>query len=527
MLKRINWKSVFKCFAWLFCLGGIVTLMSFVNIKKRTVNCTNIKIMIPGADNFIEREEIDAILKQNEGQLIGRKLEGINLHGIEDKIKTNPYIAMATIYADMDGVIHIDISQRQPLMRIINVTGQDFYIDRNGLKMPVSPNFTANVLVANGKIPEHFNGKVDTLTTKMAADLYKTAKFLKKDSLWDAQIEQLFVNDKDDIELIPRVGNQRIILGNADSLEVKMGNLRIFYKQAMPQVGWDTYKTINIKYTNQVICERSKPDSLHHTSVAGHAAFKPTVATEKKVMDSIVKAEIASELKNNPQEDTEIETVPENKTSSPVVKPVHKDVVVPVHKPEIKVVHKPDVKIVHQPEIKTVHKPEVKATHLPEVKLVHQPAAKPAHQPEAKKEVNKPVVKPWHKPAEKKTAAVEEKKEIPEKKKRPLEKRSALGDEVPVKKPENKAPLNKPENKAPVNKPGVKATVKKPEIKTTEKKTDVKTTAKKTESKTPGKKTTKFPEIRWLKPEPKKVVKPKAVKPKAAQPKMVNLHDDN
>jgi len=510
MLKRVDWKSVFKCFAWIVCLGGIVTLMSFVNIKKRTVNCTNIRILIPGADNFIEREEIDAILKQSEGQLIGRKLEGINLHAIEDKIKTNPYIAVATIYADMDGVIHIEISQRQPLLRIINAGGQDFYIDRNGLKMPVSPNFTANVLVANGHIPERFMGKVDTLNTRMAADLYKTAKFLKKDSLWDAQIEQLFVNDKDDIELIPRVGNQRIILGNADSLEVKMGNLRVFYKQAMPQVGWDTYKTINIKYTNQVVCERSKPDSLHHSSIAGHAAFKPTVATEKKVMDSIVKAEIASELKNNPEADTEIETIPAKKVSSPEVKAVHH--------PEVVLVHKPEAKVVHKPEVKAVHKPEVKAVHLPEVKLLHKPATKPLHQPEAKKElirpVIKPVAKPWHKPVEKKTAGTEEKTALPEKKKRPLEKRSALGDESPVKKPEAKADEKKWESKA---------TVKKAETKTTEKKT----TAKKAEVKAPAKKTTKFPEIRWLKPEPKKVVKPKAVKPKAVQPKMVNLHDDN
>ncbi|MGY0038217.1 cell division protein FtsQ/DivIB [Pedobacter sp. NJ-S-72] len=153
---------------------------------------------------------------------------------------------MSTIYADMEGVIHIEISQRQPLLRIISSSGQDFYIDKNGLKMPVSVNFTANVVVANGHILEHFSGKVDTLITKMASDLYKTALFLKKDTLWDSQIEQIFVNDKDDIELIPRVGNQRIILGNADSLQTKMTNLLTFYKKAMPKVGWDTYKTINI-----------------------------------------------------------------------------------------------------------------------------------------------------------------------------------------------------------------------------------------------------------------------------------------
>lgn len=293
MLKRINWRSVFKGFAWIISLAGIIVLMSFVSIKKNTVTCTNIKILIPGADNFIEREEVDAILKQSQGVLIGRKLEQINLEQIEQKLKANPYIAFATVYADMNGVIHINVKQRQPILRIINASDQDFYIDRNGLKMPISPNFTASVLVANGRILESFSGKVDTLITRLAKDLYKTAFYIKQDTLWDAQIEQLVVNDKNDIELVPRVGNQRIILGSADSLEVKMRNLRAFYNKAMPKVGWDTYKTINIKYTNQVVCEKNKVDSLTGEASAG------SDSTGKKPIDTMVREEMPDELKED------------------------------------------------------------------------------------------------------------------------------------------------------------------------------------------------------------------------------------
>jgi cell division protein FtsQ len=300
MLKNINWKGIFKGISWAFSLLGLVVLLGFVEGKKQSVTCTDVKIMIPGADNFIEREEIDALLKQNEGQLIGRKLEGINLNEIENRIKGNPYIAFAKVYADMDGVIHVEIKQRQPLLRIINQANQDFYVDRNGLKIPVSGNFTADVVVANGSIMESFSGRLDTLSTQLAKDLYKTAMFIKDDTLWDAQIEQIFVNDKKDIELIPRVGNQRIILGNADSIEVKMNNLLAFYKDAMPKVGWDAYKTISIKYTNQIVCERSKADSILNSSKPTPAPVRDTVVQEKKVMDSIIKDEIIKEMKKDP-----------------------------------------------------------------------------------------------------------------------------------------------------------------------------------------------------------------------------------
>ena len=396
MLKRINWKLIFKCFAWVVCLGGIVTLMSFVEFKKHTVTCTNIKILIPGNDNFIEREEIDAILKQNEGQLIGRNLENINLHAIEEKIKSNPYIAMSTVYADMDGVIHIEISQRQPLLRIINAGGQDYYIDRHGLKMPVSVNFTANVLVANGRILEHFGGRVDTLVTKMASDLYKTALFLKKDTLWDAQIEQIFVNDKDDIELVPRVGNQRIILGTADSLETKMNNLLVFYKKAMPQVGWDTYKTINIKYTNQIVCEKNNLDSINKLAGKAKLPARITPGTAKKVMDSIVKAEIAAELRNNPEENTVVSKPPENKINpeaGSVIASALKKPAATVKKPMVHKVETVKKPVVNRP---AVHKPAVvKHTkgNFPEIKWIGA-KKEVIKKPEVKKvEVQKPAVK--------------------------------------------------------------------------------------------------------------------------------------
>ncbi|KLT66593.1 cell division protein FtsQ/DivIB [Pedobacter sp. BMA] len=293
MLKRINWSAIFTGFAWLISLAGLVVLFSFINVKKQTVKCTDIKILIPGADNFIEREEIDAILKEDQGVLLGRNIEGINIHQIEKKLQSNPYIAFAKVYVEMDGVLHIEVKQRQPVVRILNNSGQDFYIDNDGLKMPISSNFTANVLVATGNITEVFGSRVDTLHTKLAHDLYKTALFIKRDTLWDAQIEQIVVDQKNDIELVPRVGNQRIILGNADSLEKKMTNLLLFYKKAMPQVGWETYRTINIKYTNQVVCE--KRDSTEIARKTKTISSADSLRIRQKVSDSLIKNMISDE----------------------------------------------------------------------------------------------------------------------------------------------------------------------------------------------------------------------------------------
>jgi len=272
MFKKKIWRYLLIGFAWAISLGGLVVLMGFIGIKKSEVVCKDVKIYIPGSQYFIDRQEIDNILGIQSHAIIGRRMDDINIHELEAKLKANPFIEFAKIYADMDGVINVEISQRQPILRMMNRFDQDFYVDQHGLKLPLSANFTARVLVANGYIDELFANHVDTLHTALAMELFKTADYIRKDSLWDAQIAQLYVNKDHEIELVPRVGNNRILIGNADSLDSKFHNLLIFYKKALPLVGWDAYKVINIKYANQVIGVRNeniKTDSLKAKTLAG------------------------------------------------------------------------------------------------------------------------------------------------------------------------------------------------------------------------------------------------------------------
>jgi cell division protein FtsQ len=215
------------------------------------------------------------------GQLKGKDLTTINTQNLEDAIKMNAFIRTAKVYADMNGVIRVRIEQREPVLRVINIKNQDFYIDQDGMKIPVSPNFTAQVLVANGNITEDLESKVRGLRTPMAKDLFKLAKFIQQDTLWSEQIEQIYVNANSEIQLVPRVGDHQIIIGDADSLERKFKNLLLFYKKAMPKVGWNTYKTINVKYLNQIICKKSgiAPDTLSRAIVVADSTKTDTLKT--------------------------------------------------------------------------------------------------------------------------------------------------------------------------------------------------------------------------------------------------------
>ncbi len=159
----------------------------------------------------------------------------------------------------MEGNIHISIIQKQPVARIINKYGVNYYIDKKAKKFPVNNKFTSRVPVISGNIEETLSS-TDSIQTKILKDAYVLVQFLRSNELWNAETEQVYVNENFDFEIIPKLGDHTIIIGNVDDLENKFSKLELFYQQGLNYVGWDKYKTINVKFDNQVVC--TKKDTL-------------------------------------------------------------------------------------------------------------------------------------------------------------------------------------------------------------------------------------------------------------------------
>ena len=70
--------------------------------------------------------------------------------------------------------------------------------------------------------------------------------------LW-AMTEQIYVDNKNEFTLIPKMGKQKIRLGKYELIEDKLENLAIFYQQAITQKGWQVYEEIDVRYKGQVV----------------------------------------------------------------------------------------------------------------------------------------------------------------------------------------------------------------------------------------------------------------------------------
>ena len=68
----------------------------------------------------------------------------------------------------------------------------------------------------------------------------------RNDEFWDALIEQIVVMKDNEVVLIPKVGNFRIVVGTLEGVERKMENLRLFLQEGIGLKGWNVYKEINL-----------------------------------------------------------------------------------------------------------------------------------------------------------------------------------------------------------------------------------------------------------------------------------------
>lgn len=258
-MKKWSMIRVSQLLFWSISIITLLILMANVSAEEDNLKCRDveIKIMPELETHFADHDDVVKIMvgDGNMASLIGRPMKTMNVSTIERNLEMSPYVKNAEVFADIDGALRVEVEQKKPILRVFRQQSKGFYIDEDGKKMPLSAKYSARVLTVTGKVKEFYN-ETDSLLEPQSRDLYKLAHFISKDDFWSKQIEGIYVNSKEEIELIPLVGDQVILIGDVSRLEEKFRNLWLFYHKAMGLVGWDTYKVINLKYSGQVVCEK-------------------------------------------------------------------------------------------------------------------------------------------------------------------------------------------------------------------------------------------------------------------------------
>ena len=334
------------------------------------------------AGKKVGRVEIEVVDSSSQGHLVsaamvrqwishagiktlGTAVDAVDLTGIERLIARNGFVDKTVAYVSYGGTLHIEISQRKPLVRLLT-DGMNAYVTADGyvfaaprassLYVPVvtgsyRPPFPASYV---GSVREHidlrlgeideriaelerekyplyrremendrnisalrrmrikrqwwrlegsreFDARVDALREKKAGlrrtyryragvireeieriaglqeaerrkqkkleksyeDFMKLLTFVETvedDDFWRSEVVQITAKTTPsgalEVELTPRSGRFAVLFGRLEDVERKFDKLLRFYRSGLSSIGWSEYRTIDIRYNDQVVCKK-------------------------------------------------------------------------------------------------------------------------------------------------------------------------------------------------------------------------------------------------------------------------------
>lgn len=239
----------------------VVGLLIFYGHRQRNqAECRQIDIRFSASPRLTTKDEMYHIIRRSCDTLEG--FLQLSLPDLEARLDTLPYILKAEVFRTLNGTLVVNITEREPVARVfLNDGASSFMVDEHLHIVPVRSGFTPILPIINGntasslqEVRKLFNDEA-LKTQSVLDDAVGFLAYIRQDAFWHAQVEQVYINTDNELEFVPRVGDQIILLGDSTHLQGKLAKLKLFYLEGLSRGGWQTFNHLNLKFKNQIICK--------------------------------------------------------------------------------------------------------------------------------------------------------------------------------------------------------------------------------------------------------------------------------
>jgi len=243
-------------------ITGICFLEHLSREEDSRIACTGLEIVFRDSLQFVNSDDVKNYIDREYGCFLGQRLDSISLCSMETILDSKSAILESEAWTTPDGMLHIGITQRKPMLRFQN--GDDgFYVDGSGFIIPLHPTYTAPVRVIYGNIPvfipsSSFKGMAETeREKKWIASMLEFNNFVLSSKEWGQKIDSVLVAKGGDIHLRINSAGEDFIFGLPVNIENKFGRLEKYFSYILPAAGRGCYKIVNVKYKGQIICRKT------------------------------------------------------------------------------------------------------------------------------------------------------------------------------------------------------------------------------------------------------------------------------
>lgn len=248
-----HWQTILVRVLWSIAGAALIVLFVIAWKAKEEKKCSSIEIELVGENTaalFIDEKEILQIIHE-QGIKEGLPIGAVNLNTLEKYLETIRWVKHVELFLDNTQVLQVKIEQRIPIARIFTASGNSFYIDKEGLQLPLKQLTVLRLPVFTNFPSDQQNlSKPDSL---LLNDILHFTKAVQNDSFFMAQTAQVNIAVNGDFELVPTVGDHLVLIGSVENIEDKLNRLYTFYKNVWVQSGLNAYQVIDCRFDNQIV----------------------------------------------------------------------------------------------------------------------------------------------------------------------------------------------------------------------------------------------------------------------------------
>jgi cell division protein FtsQ len=251
--RKIAWKRIILVFT---VLGIIICVFAYMFGTKGDLVCKGIDVKIKNSEaaKLITADDVRKMIEQSKTAGKGKPLnENVILKTLK-LVKSKCYVKDVLVYQTGDSILHVELEQRMPVVRIMTSSGS-CYLDETGMALPVSARYSYDVPLVTGKIRLPAEGK--TLSdSAFARNLLAFAHFIADSPFWNAQIQQIDIDENKNVEFSVCSDNHLIRFGQLHGYEKKLDNLSIFYRKVNPyykEADNVSYTVLDLRFDKQIV----------------------------------------------------------------------------------------------------------------------------------------------------------------------------------------------------------------------------------------------------------------------------------
>jgi len=240
----------------LIIAGLLVMFLAYATVNRLNSQLTDVSITIAESDSdkyLITKKQVRAKLKSMLGYDISLANIGqLDIYKIENLLNADERINKSDIYIDKNNKLHVQVEQRKPIVRIQVTNGEDYYLDYEGGRIPVTE--TIRVPVVTGRVDAYISNYSKQKNNNINGVL-DIAKRIHDSDFLTVLVEQIDINAEDEVTLVPKLGKSRILLGQPIGLDKKFEKLAGYYK-SIKKVGINKFDEIDLKWGDDLIYGR-------------------------------------------------------------------------------------------------------------------------------------------------------------------------------------------------------------------------------------------------------------------------------